>query len=76
MGGFNLENYFPTWVVLGQQQVLAARHENDNTGAPVAINRCADVVQDGLSVSNPRGAWDEANPGTSDGLHREGHQRR
>ena len=64
VGGFNLENYFPT--TLGG--AWAAAHPGagctsykDNTGAPVAINRCSDVVQDGLSVSNPRGAWDEAN---------------
>lgn len=60
VGGFNLENYFPT--NLGANWSAAfpeagCTSYNDNQGNPVAVNRCSDVTKNGVTVSNPRGAW-------------------
>lgn len=58
VGGFNLENYFPT--ALGTNWASVCESYNDNTGAPITVKSCSATTSNGVTVAGPRGAWSDA----------------
>ncbi len=55
VGGFNLENYFPTQ--LGQAWANVCEPYTDNSGAPVTVKSCNNVTSGTVTTGGPRGAW-------------------
>lgn len=58
VGGFNLENYFPT---TGDSWAATCTSYKDRNNVPISVNRCPEATVDGHTTAGPRGAWDAAN---------------